>query len=59
MTNSLTVVVKYFQIHQYFCCKNVGSFFNAKATHIFSVKNINVFARFHNRNFNFTLANNH
>ena len=42
----------------YFCCKNVSSFCNAKATHIFSAKNIYVFAIFQDRNFNVTSANN-
>ena len=43
----------------------MSSFCNAKATHIFSAKNINVFAKninvfaiFQDRNFNLTLANN-
>ena len=36
----------------------MSSFCNAKATHIFTAKNINVFAIFQNRNFNITLANN-
>ena len=31
---------------------------NAKATHIFSAKNINVFAIFQERNYNVTLADN-
>ena len=44
-------------MHWYFCCKNVSSICNAKATHIFS-KNINVFAIFQDRNINVTLANN-
>ena len=44
------------------CC-SIGIFkykdiFVAKATHIFSAKNINVFAIFQDRNFNIMLANN-
>ena len=31
---------------------------HAKDTHIFSAKNVNVFAIFQDRNFNVTLANN-
>ena len=53
MTNLLTVVTKGFC-----CCKNVSSFCNANTTHIFSAKNINVFAKLQDRNFNVTLANN-
>ena len=41
-----------------FCCKNKNSFCNIKATHIFSAKNITVFAVFHDGNFNVTLPNN-
>ena len=36
----------------------MSSFCNAKATHIFSAKNINIFAIFQDGNFNVTLANN-
>ena len=36
----------------------MSSFRNAKATHIFSAKNINVFEIFQDRNFNVMLANN-
>ena len=36
----------------------MSSFCNAKATHIFSAKNINVFAIFQDINSNVTLANN-
>ena len=36
----------------------MSSFCNAKATHILSAKNINVFAIFQDRNFNVILANN-
>ena len=36
----------------------MSSFCNAKAIHIFSAKNISVFAIFQDRNFNVTLANN-
>ena len=36
----------------------MSSFCNAKAAHIFSAKNIDIFAIFQNRNFNITLANN-
>ena len=36
----------------------MNRFCNAKATHIFSAKNINVFAIFQDRNFNVMLANN-
>ena len=39
-----------------FAAKNVSSFCNAKAIHIFSAKNIAVFAIFQDRNFNVTLA---
>ena len=42
----------YLKIHRYFCCKNM----NAKATHIFPAKNINVLAIFQDRNFNVMLA---
>ena len=38
--------------------KNVSSFYNVKATHIFSPKHINVFALFQGRLFNIVLANN-
>ena len=42
-----------------FAAKNVSSFCIAKATHIFFSKMyINVFAIFHDRNFNVMLANN-
>ena len=59
MTNLLAVVAKVFSSKLYFfCCKNVSSFCIAKATHIFSAKNINVFAIFQDRNFDITLANN-
>ena len=36
----------------------MNSFCNAKAIHILSAKNINVFAMFQDRNFKVTLANN-
>ena len=55
MTNLLTVVAKLFC---YFGFKNVSSFCNAKASHIFLVKNVSVFVMFQDRNFNVTLANN-
>ena len=58
MTNLLTVVAKVFSKTLIFCCKNVSSFCNAKATHNFSAKNMNVFAIFQDRNSNITLANN-
>ena len=60
MTNSLTVVSKIFSktFDLIFCSKKVSSFSNAKATHIFPAKNINVFAIFQDRSFNVTLANN-
>ena len=59
MTNLLTVVAKVFSNTLIFLLqKCLYSFCNAKATHAFSVKNINVFAIFQDRNFNFTLANN-
>ena len=35
----------------------MSSFCSAKATHIFSVNNINLFTIFQDRNFNVTLAN--
>ena len=54
MVKLLTVVAKVFSNTLIFFCKNV----NAKATHIFSVKNISVFAIFQDRNFNPMLANN-
>ena len=58
MTNSLTIVANVFSNTLLFCCKNVSSFCicNAKATHIFFNKNINVFAIFQDRNFNVTFA---
>ena len=52
MTNLLTVAAKVFSNTLIVCCKNVSSFCNAKATHIFAAKTINVFAIFHDRNFN-------
>ena len=58
MTNSLAVVAKVFSNTLIFFCKNVSSFCNAKATHTFSAKNINVFAVFQDRNYNITIANN-
>ena len=58
MTNSLTVVAKVFSNTLIFCCRNVSSFCNTKGTHIFTTKNINVFAIFQERNFNAMLANN-
>ena len=36
----------------------MSSFCNAKASNIFLAKNINIFAKFQDRNFNVTLANN-
>ena len=39
----LSVLRLYHQIHWYFCCKYERSFCNAKASHIFSTKNIGVF----------------
>ena len=56
MTNSLNVVVKVFSNTLIFCCKNLSRV--CKVTYIFSVKNINVFAIFQDRNFNISLANN-
>ena len=53
MTIFLTVVAKAFSNTLMIC-----TFFQQKATHIFSAKNINVFAIFQDRNFNVTLANN-
>ena len=61
MTNLLTVVAKVFSntlIFLSFGCKNVSSFCNAKATHIFSAKNIYVVAIFQDKNFYIMLANN-
>ena len=58
MTNSLTVVAKLFSNTLIFLLQNVRSFCNAKATHIFSAKYINVFAIFQDKIFNVTLANN-
>ena len=58
MINSLTVVAKVFSNTLIFFCKNVSSFCNAKSTHIFSAKNINIIAIFQDRNFNIMLANN-
>ena len=57
MTNWLTAVAKVFSNTLIFCCKNMNSFCNTKATHIFQRKNINIFAIFQDRNFNFTLFN--
>ena len=50
MTNWLTVLAKIFSNTFIFLLKNVSSFCNAKATHIFSAKNINVLAIFQDRN---------
>ena len=58
MTNLSTAVANEFSNTLVCFCKNISSFCNAKAPHIFSAKNINVSAIFENRNFNFTLANN-
>ena len=56
MTNSLTVVAKvFFKYIDIFAAKNVSSFCNANATHVFN-QNINVFAIFQDRNFNITIA---
>ena len=41
----------------YLCWKNVSSFSNAKATHIFFSKNISVYAIFNDQNFNDLLTN--
>ena len=58
MANSLTVVAKVFSYTLIFCCKNVSSFCNAKATHIFAAnKNINAFAIFQDKNIKVTLTN--
>ena len=46
MRNLLNVVAKKIKYINIFGCKNVRSFCNAKATHIFSEKHINVFAIF-------------
>ena len=54
MTNSLTVVGKAFSNTLIFLLQKC----DAKAAHIFSAKNIYVFAIFQDRNFNITLANN-
>ena len=57
MTKSLTVVVKVFSNTSIFCCRNVSSFCDVKATAIFFFsKNINIFAIFQERIFNVTLA---
>ena len=59
MTNVLSVLAEVFSYTLIFLLqKNVSSFCNAKATQIFSAKNINVFAIFQDRNFNITSANN-
>ena len=55
MTNSLTVVTKVFSYTLIFLLQKC-EFCNAKATHIFSPKNINVSAIFKDRNFNVTFA---
>ena len=41
MINSLTIVAKVFSNTLIFCCKNVSSFCNANAYHIFLAKDIN------------------
>ena len=56
MTNSFTVVAKVFSNILILLLQKCDSFCNAKATHIFFSKNINVFAIFQDRNFNVTLA---
>ena len=53
MTNSLTVVAKVFSDTLIFLLQKC-----AKATHIFSAKDSNVFAIFQDRNFNVMLGNN-
>ena len=40
MTNSFTVVAKVFSNTLIFCCKNMSSFCNAKAIHIFPKKKL-------------------
>ena len=58
MTNSLTIVATVFSNTLIFLLQEWRSFCIAKATHMFSVKNINVFALFQDRYFNVTLVNN-
>ena len=56
MTNSLTVVaIHIFSNTLLFLLQKCVAF--AKAAHIFAAKNINLFAIFQDRNFNFILAN--
>ena len=45
VVKSLTVLVSKISNSQVFCCKNVSSFCNAKATHIFFSKNISVYEK--------------
>ena len=58
MISSFTVVAKYFQTHKYFCCKNVSSFCDAKATHNFFSKKYQCICNISERNLNVTLADN-
>ena len=57
MVKILTVLVSTISNSLVFLLKTVSSLANAKATHIFSAKNISVFATFNDQNFNDTLTN--
>ena len=58
MVKLLTVLVRTVSNSQVFLLKNMWvAFANAKATHIFSQKNIRIYAIFNDQNFNDTLTN--
>ena len=57
MVKMLTVLVRTISNSQVFVLKNVSSFANAKATHIFFSKNISIYAIYNDQSFNDTLTN--
>ena len=58
MVKILTVLLSTITNSQVFLLKKMGvAFANAKATHIFSAKNISIYAMFNDQSFNDTLTN--